>query len=169
MGNQDVNPRDVAAQYHAAANAHDARAMVSVWEPGATDVFPTYDLVLRAPDELRQYYEEVVFTAIPDVWWETVAITTHEHHVVVRSVMHATHVGLFQGITGTGKQFALETIDFLQIRDGRLVQNEVLVDGLATLRATGAMPPVNSRRERLLKVAFNTLIRIRPHRLTNPQ
>lgn len=161
MGNHQVSPRDVAAQYHVAANDHDAEAMVSLWEPGGTEVFPTYDLVLRAPDELRQYYEEVVFPAFPDVWWETITITTHEHHVVVRSVMHATHLGLFQGMIGTGKKFALETIDFLQIRDGRIVHNKVLVDGLASLRAIGAMPPANSRRERLLKSAFNTVTRIR--------
>ena len=102
-----------------------------------------------------------MFTAFPDVHWETITIASDEHRVVVHSVMHATHIGRYEGLAGTGKTFAIDTIDFLEIRNGRITHNEVLFDGLASLRAVGAMPPVNSRRERALKAAFNALTRAR--------
>jgi steroid delta-isomerase-like uncharacterized protein len=157
-GNGD--PREVARQYHAAANAHDIPAMVALWEAGGTEVFPTYDRALRAPDELAAYYE-IVFAAFPDVHWETLTITSEQQHVNVRSIMHATHVGTYEGLVGTGRRFALDTIDFFEISDGRITHNEVLFDGLASLRAVGAMPPLNSRRERALKATFNALTRTR--------
>ncbi len=62
--------------------------------------------------------------------------------------MSGTHLGTYQGIAATGRHFTVETIDFLQIREGKIVHNDVVLDGLEVLRQLGALPPAGSRRER---------------------
>ena len=158
----DVRPasRDVAERFLAAANAHDIDAMISLWEPGATEHFPIFQESFRVPDEYAAHFRSL-FAAFPDVQWDIVSITQDADRVVVRSKMNGTHHGLYQGITATGKPFSVDAIDFLQISDGRIVHNDVFFDGLTVLRQIGVLPPAGSTRERMLKRASNALTRVR--------
>ncbi|MBW3593199.1 MAG: ester cyclase [Actinobacteria bacterium] len=97
----------------------------------------------------------------PDVSWKTLSVTADPERAVVRSKMSGTHLGEYQGIAGTGRSFEVDTIDFLQISDGKIVQNDVFFDGLEVLRQLGLMPPSNSRTEKVMRGAFNTLTRLR--------
>jgi steroid delta-isomerase-like uncharacterized protein len=148
--------REIAELYLAAANDHDVAAMAALWEPGGRENFPTFEQSFVVPGEFSQHFESL-FVAFPDVQWDLVSVATNDDLVVVRSKMHGTHVGPYQGIAPTGKTFAVDTIDFLRIRDGRIIHNDVLFDGLTILRQLGVLPPAESRRERALQVAFNTV------------
>ncbi|HWC14878.1 MAG TPA: ester cyclase [Actinomycetota bacterium] len=149
-------PRDIAEGFLAAANAHDIEAMVSFWEPGAVETFPTFGETYRVPDGFASNFESL-FKAVPDVSWEIVSVTADADQAVVRSKMSGTHLGTYQGIVGTGRHFTVETIDFLQIKDGKIVHNDVLLDGLEILRQLGVLPPARSRRERAIQKSFNTM------------
>ncbi len=148
--------RQVAERYLAAANAHDIEAMVSLWKQGAVETFPTFGETYRIPDEFASNFESL-FKAVPDVSWEIVSVTADAHRAVVRSRMSGTHLRTYQGIAGTGRHFTVETIDFLQIRDGKIVHNDVLLDGLEILRQLCVLPPAGSRRERAMQKGFNTM------------
>lgn len=152
--------RNLAEAFLKAANAHDVDAMTAMWEPGAAENFPTFEQSFRVPDEFAAHARSV-FDAFPDVQWDILSITQDGEHVVVRSRMHGTHLGPYQGIAATGKPFAVDTIDSLQISDGRIVHNDVLFDGLTVLRQLGVLPPAGSRRERVLQRAFNALTLVR--------
>ena len=130
--------------------------MAELWEHGGAENFPTFGQAFRVPDEFTQHFE-TLFAAFPDVQWDIVSIATETDLVVVRSKMHGTHLGPYQGIGATGKTFAIDTIDFLQIRNGKIIHNDVLFDALTVLRQLGVLPPSGSRRERALQVAFNVL------------
>lgn len=134
--------------------------MVALWEPGAVEQFPTFEQSFRVPDEFAAHFRSL-FEAFPDVQWDILSVAQDAELVVVRSRMHGTHLGIYQGIIATGKAFEVETIDFLQIRDARIFHNNVLFDGLAVLRQIGLLPPAGSRRERTLQRAFNILTRVR--------
>lgn len=155
--------RQIAERFLTAANEHDIDAMIAMWEPGGVEHFPTFEQSFRVPDEFAAHFRSL-FDAFPDVQWDIVSITQDAELVVVRSRMHGTHLGPYQGIAATGKSFAVDTVDFLRIRDGTIVGNEVLFDGLTVLRQIGVLPPARSRRERTLQRAFNLLTRLR-HRL----
>lgn len=152
--------RQLAEHFLAAANAHDIDAMIAMWEPGGVEHFPTFEQTFRVPDEFASHFRSL-FDAFPDVQWDIQSITQDPGLVVVRSRMHGTHLGPYQGITATGKPFAVDTVDFLRVRDGRIVRNDVLFDGLAVLRQIGVLPPARSRRERALQRAFNAMTRLR--------
>lgn len=148
--------RQIAEHFLAAANAHDIEAMISLWEPGGAETFPTFGETYRVPDEFASNFESLL-EAVPNVSWEIVSITTDADRAVVRSKMSGTHLGAYQGIARTGRHFTVETIDFLQIRDGKIIHNDVVLDGLEVLRQLGVMPPAGSRRERAMQKGFNTI------------
>lgn len=152
--------RQIAERFLAAANAHDVEAMISMWEPGAVEHFPTFEQSFRVPDEFAAHFRSL-FNAFPDVQWDILSISQDAELVAVRSRMHGTHLGPYQGIAATGKSFAVDTVDFLHIRDGRIAGNEVLFDGLTVLRQIGVLPPAGSRRESMLQRAFNLVTRLR--------
>lgn len=152
--------RQIAERFLAAANAHDIDGMVSLWEPGGIETFPAFEQSFAVPHEFAQHFRSL-FNAIPDVSWKTLSVTADPERAVVRSKMSGTHLGEYQGIAGTGRSFEVDTIDFLQISDGKIVHNDVFFDGLEVLRQLGLMPPSNSRTEKVMRGAFNTLTRLR--------
>lgn len=160
-----TQPREVAERYIAAANAHDVKRMLDLWEPGGVETFPTFGQTHRVPDQFASHFE-CLFEAIPDVSWDIISITADSDGAVVRSRMSGIHLGNYQGIAGTGQRFAVETIDFLQIRAGKIAHNDVVFDGLDVLRQLGVLPPQNSRRERAMQALFNAMTRLRRRRLT---
>src|SRR5919106_4315412 len=150
---------EIAERYLKAANAHDVGAMVALWAPGGTETFPTFGQSVPVPDEFAEHFRSL-FHAIPDVSWNVVSVTADSGGAVVRSKMSGTHLGEYQGIAGTGRFFEVETIDFLQIAGGQILHNDVFFDGLDVLRQLGLMPPAGSRRERVMRGAFNSLTRL---------
>lgn len=154
--NSGSDVRAIAERYLAAANRHDTAAMAALWEPGGREEFPTFEQTFTAPDEFAQHFDSL-FLAFPDVQWETVSVTNAADLVVVRSKMHGTHLGSYQGIAPTRKRFSVDTIDFLRIRNGKIVHNEVIFDGLRVLRQLGVLPPPGSTRERAMQSAFNVV------------
>lgn len=152
--------RKIAERYLAAANARDLASMLGLWEPGGTETFPTFGHTYTVPDEFASNFESL-FDAVPDVSWEIVSITADDEVAVVRSKMSGTHLGTYQGIAGTGRRFEVETMDFLEIRGGKIVHNDVLLDGLDVLRQLGVLPPQDSNRERAMRATFNVLTRLR--------
>lgn len=155
-----METHEIAERYLQAANAHDVDAMVALWRPGGTETFPTFGQSFRVPDEFVAHFG-AFFDSIPDVAWKITSITANSEGAVVRSTMIGTHVGEYQGLLGTGRRFEVETADFLQIADGKIVHNGVLFDGLAVLRELGVLPPRGSRRERAMQITFNALTRAR--------
>lgn len=147
---------EVAQRFLDAANRHDVEAMASMWEPGGVENFPTLQQSYRVPQEFSAHFR-ALFQSFPDVQWDSVSITADDDLAVVRSTMHGTHLGHYQGLTATGKTFSVDTIDFLRVRDGTIVQNDVIFDGLTVLRQLGALPPAGSRRERALQLGFNSV------------
>lgn len=50
---------------------------------------------------------------------------------------HATHSGEFMGIAPTGKRVTIRYMDFWQVRDGKIIDNWVMVDFPDVLRQLG--------------------------------
>jgi steroid delta-isomerase-like uncharacterized protein len=155
-----VDTYEIAERYLRAANAHDIDAMVALWTPGSRETFPAFGQTFRVPDEFAAHFR-ALFDSIPDVSWKITSITADTEGAVVRSTMTGTHVGEYQGLSGTGRRFEVETADFLQIAGSRIVHNDVLFDGLAVLRELGVLPPQGSKRERAMQATFNALTRAR--------
>ena len=53
---------------------------------------------------------------------------------------HAVHSGEFMGIAATGKRVEIRYMDFWKVRDGRIVDNWVMVDFAHVMRQLGVDP-----------------------------
>ena len=53
---------------------------------------------------------------------------------------HAIHSGEFMGIAATGKRVEIRYMDFWKVRDGRIVDNWVMVDFVHVMRQLGVDP-----------------------------
>ena len=79
----------------------------------------------------------------------------------VRWHMTATHTGGgFQGLDATGKSVALDGIDHITVRDGKLASNFVVFDQMQFARALGLLPPDGSVADKAVKAAFNAKTKV---------
>jgi steroid delta-isomerase-like uncharacterized protein len=80
------------------------------------------------------------FTAFPDLHAIIHDQVADEHKVVTRKTLRGTHQGELMGIPPTGKTVAIEVIDILAVRDGKITDHWNLVDQLGLLKQLGALP-----------------------------
>jgi steroid delta-isomerase-like uncharacterized protein len=60
--------------------------------------------------------------------------------VATRKSFTGTHLGDFMGIRPTGRKVTMEVIDFVRVRDRKIVEHWNIVDQLGLMRQLGAMP-----------------------------
>ena len=80
------------------------------------------------------------FTALPDLHAIIHDQVADEHKVVTRKTLRGTHRGDLMGIPATGKTVAIEVIDILAVKDGKITDHWNLVDQLGLLKQLGALP-----------------------------
>jgi steroid delta-isomerase-like uncharacterized protein len=165
-GQRVLSAREVAERYFAACNAHDAEAMVAMWAEGGVEDYPPVEEGYRAPDELRAHLR-AWFAAAPDVHWEVASITADEERAVVHSTMRGCWSGSFQGWNRPGRRFAVQSVDIIEVRDGRIAHNTCLLDALAMMRDIGALPRRHSVAERAAQRVLGGVWRARGRRLSH--
>jgi steroid delta-isomerase-like uncharacterized protein len=98
------------------------------------------------PDKagVRQLYT-ALRQAFPDfraeIGWQTVedgVVTTYK-------VYYGTHLGPLLGIEPTGRTVHFETVDAMQVRDGKITDHWGVANLLSLMSQLGAVPPVGYR------------------------
>lgn len=151
---------EVARSYFEAAAAKDPEAMAKHWhKDGVDELIP--DRILRGPDEVRAYFEEV-FAASTDSEFVVEDIFSEGRSVAVRWRMWGTFDGQpYMGIEATGRRFELRGCDCLEIERGKIVRNTAYFDGAQFARDIGMLPARDSSGERAMKTAFNAATKAR--------
>lgn len=62
-------------------------------------------------------------SAFPDFDYEVTAIVGEGDRVGVLGRISGTHLGDYEGVSGTGRTFAVNTIDMLTLREGRICEH----------------------------------------------
>jgi steroid delta-isomerase-like uncharacterized protein len=149
---------ELAQQILDALTAHDLDALREIWADDVWERFP--DRTCRGKDELAAYFAGT-FAALPDFRMEKVSAVEDGDTVFVRWRMTATHTGgQFNGIDPTGKALALDGMDEMTFRDGKLASNFVVFDQMDVGRQLGLLPPDGSPPDRALKAAFNAKTKV---------
>jgi steroid delta-isomerase-like uncharacterized protein len=148
-------PGRVARQYFDAVAARDLDAMAACWAEGGIDHLAPLGRDLRAPDELRSFFNQT-FTAMPDMRFEVLDLIAARNQAAVRWRATGTFCGgPFEGIEPTGSRIELEGIDLLTVEDGKIQRNDAYYDSGQFARAVGLLPPANSKMEERMAGAFN--------------
>jgi steroid delta-isomerase-like uncharacterized protein len=149
---------ELAQQILDALTAHDLERLRGIWTDDVVERFP--DKTCRGKDELAGYFSDL-FAALPDFRMEKVASVEDGDTVFVRWRMTGTHTGAqFSGIDATGKEVALDGMDEITFRDGKMAANFVVFDQMEVGRQLGLLPPDGSPPDRALKAAFNAKTKI---------
>jgi len=150
----------VALAYFEALADLDLEGAVALWEPGGREhVHGQVDTV--APEGVRTFLGGI-FASFPDFRFTVEGTTTQDDRCAVRWSATATFAGPspFQGVEPTGASIAIEGIDQVTVRDGRIVANEAYLDGATLMRQLGVLPPDGSKTQTRMTAAFNTKTRI---------
>ena len=149
---------ELAQQILDALTAHDLEALRGIWADDVVERFP--DKTCRGKEELAAYFGDL-FAALPDFAMEKVSSVEEGDTVFVRWRMTGTHMGAqFSGIDATGKAVALDGMDEMTFRDGKLAHNFVVFDQMEVGRQLGLLPPDGSPPDRALKAAFNAKTKV---------
>jgi steroid delta-isomerase-like uncharacterized protein len=147
----------VATEYFAALARRDVEAMAALWAPdGEEHIASQVDTV--GPGGVRAYFTEL-FTAFPDFALTVQTTVAQDDKVAVHWTATATMTGPLWGLEPTGAHVETEGIDLLHVRDGKIVRNDAVPDGMSLARQVGLLPPAGSAIEQRLFKAFNARTR----------
>ena len=96
--------------------------MAACWEPGSVDhLYGMADL--RVPQDLRSWFGNL-FAAIPDFSMSVADMVAYGEKAAVRWTATGTFTGpaRFEGLAPTGASVAMEGLDLLTIRDGKIAR-----------------------------------------------
>ena len=156
MAAKSPSAKQVATSYFDAIAKRDLDAMAACWEPGSLDhLYGMADL--RVPEDLRAWFGNL-FAAMPDFSMSVADMVAYGEKAAVRWTATGTFTGpaRFEGLAPTGASVALEGLDLLTIRDGKVHENFAYTNATEIARQLGAMPPAGSMGERTMLGAVNT-------------
>jgi steroid delta-isomerase-like uncharacterized protein len=155
MPAKKASAKQVATAYFDAIAKRDLDAMVACWEPGSIDhLYGMADL--RVPEDLRRWFGNL-FAAIPDFSMSVTDMVAYGDKAAVRwgATGRFTGPARFEGLSPTGASVAMEGLDLLTIRDGKIHENFAYTNATELARQLGAMPPAGSAGERAMLGAVN--------------
>jgi predicted ester cyclase len=139
-------------------NDHDVPGLRELWVPDGVERFP--DRTCNGIEEIAAYFD-ALFAALPDFHMEIQASAEEGDTAFVRWHMTATHTGSgLLGLDATGKSVAIDGLDHITVRDGKLASNYVVFDQMQFARQLGLLPPDGSTADRAVKAAFNAKTKI---------
>lgn len=153
-------PEEMVRSYFDAVIARDPAAIAEHWsDDGIEEIVPVG--VFRGPEELRAYFSEL-FTAVPDMAFTVERVLAQDADVLVQWRASGTFDGgPLMGIDPTGRRIELRGLDWLEVKDGKIVRNTAFADGAALARGMGLLPPQGSAGEKAMFGAFNAFTKAR--------
>ena len=82
----------------------------------------------RGPQPFRDFYVNIICSALPDARYEVDDLIGEGDKEVVRWRLVGTHKGKFQDIAPTGRAVTLNGVAIYRLRDGQLVERWVVTD-----------------------------------------
>ena len=79
-------------------------------------------------------------TAFPDIHWVIEEMLGEGEKVFSRFTWHGTHGSEFFGVPATGKQITVKGMVVDRVLAGKMVESQILMDGLSMMRQLGAIP-----------------------------
>ena len=163
MAATDATTRDagtVAREYFTAIRRGDPSPQRAAYAPDATITVPGI-LEDASPEELIAYFEEM-WAAFPDFRFEVLDIVADGDQAACHWQITGTFAGpgTFNGLEPTGGLVRARGVDYIRVRDGRIVRNDAYTDGMTLAQQLGVLPPADSAQERGMKQAFNARTRV---------
>jgi glyoxylase-like metal-dependent hydrolase (beta-lactamase superfamily II)/predicted ester cyclase len=148
-----MSAKQVVNDYFAALGRRDVEAMAGFWAPdGQEHIASQVDAV--GPNGVREYFSEL-FAAFPDFALTVQTTVAEDDKVAVHWKATANMTGPLWGLEPTGAHVEIEGIDLLTVKDGLIVRNDAVPDGMGLARQLGLVPEAASSLEQRMFAAYN--------------
>ena len=118
-------------------NQHNLAAIDELYSPGFVD--HSGNANVPGIEGMKAFFS-MMFAAFPDMHFTIRLQLAEGDQVMTYKTFHGTHQGHFLGIPPTGKQVAVDVIDILALKDGRITEHWTVSDMLGMLQQLGAIP-----------------------------
>ena len=125
---------DLVRRCYVALNAQDLEGQSEFWHDDMIWHGPPGFGDIHGLDGFRYQVLQPFYTAFPDYHVEDEILVANEEWVSATGVLTAHHRGEWLGIPPTGNKITMRYSDFWLVRDGKLLENWVMVDHLGVLR-----------------------------------
>jgi steroid delta-isomerase-like uncharacterized protein len=85
-------------------------------------------------------YIGAVRSGMPDTRVELHETVAERDTVIAHWTLHGTHTGALFGIPPTGSTVALEALELVHLRDGKLTEIRLIMNGMAIMQQLGVIP-----------------------------
>jgi steroid delta-isomerase-like uncharacterized protein len=102
---------------------------------------PTVEGGAVGPEAYRRQVQRFL-TGLPDLKFAIDDTISEKDKLVVAWTVTGTHKGEFLGVPPTNKKVTFSGITICQIADGKIIESNVMWDGLGLLEQFGIHPPV---------------------------
>lgn len=94
----------------------------------------------RGPSVIKAHVTDWL-SGFPDLKFTVEQMFAEEGQVISQLAMDGTQTGQWPGIQPTGKRVTIRMITIHRIRNGKIIEDWVLVESLGLLQQLGALPP----------------------------
>ena len=122
-------------------NQHNLAAIDELYSPDFVDHSGNADL--HGIEGAKAFFG-MMFAAFPDMHFKIRMQLAEGDQVMTYKTFHGTQQGPFMGIPPTGKQVAVDVIDILTIKDGKIAEHWTVSDMLSMLQQLGVIPAPGS-------------------------
>ena len=118
-------------------NQHNLAAIDELYSPDFVD--HSGNPSLPGIEGTKAFFS-MMFAAFPDMHFAIRSQLAEGDQVMTYKAFHGTHQGHVLGIPPTGKQVAVDVIDILTIKDGKIAEHWTVSDMLGMLQQLGVVP-----------------------------
>jgi predicted ester cyclase len=120
-----------------ALNAHVIDGQEEYWEKDAVWRGPAGAGVKNNLKHFQEGWQRPFLKAFPDKHTVDEVVIGEGEYAAAMGTVTATHDGEFMGAEGSGKTIVLKYMDFWKVKDGKIVENWVLMDVVDVFRQIG--------------------------------
>lgn len=113
-------PRDIARQWAAAYNRHDAQAAAALYDAQVKNFQLPWGKIVEGHEAMRQTYVRI-FAAFPDIQVDILELLEDGPRAVVEWRFRGTMLGEFAGHPPNQRSFDMRGCEVFEVRDGKIV------------------------------------------------
>lgn len=132
------NNKAVVRRFYQAVDAGETGSVETIFAPEWVNVDPAMP-PLSGLDGARQLIT-MLKSGFPDFPSQIELMAAEGDRVAVRCAHRGTHQGDFLGVPATGKPVSITATGIYTVKDGKLVQNQVIFDAFGMLQQLGVVP-----------------------------
>ena len=118
-------------------NQHNLAAIDELYSPDIVDHGGSAE---QPGIEGTKAFFSMMFAAFPDMHFTIRMQLAEGDQVMTYKIFHGTHQGPFMGIPPTSKQVAVDVIDIVTVKDGKITEHWAVNDMLGMLQQLGVIP-----------------------------